>query len=211
MIPYFQDDAVTIYHGDCREIVHALGQFDIVVADPPYGVNYISRHIGPFQGREIAGDGDAGLYDWAVSLAQRGPAAIFGHWRNPPPAARAALIWDKGMGVGMGDLSFPWKPNFEMIWLFGDGWEGHRHSGVLTVNSVSWASRGLRQHPAEKPTELIRLILAKAPAGITLDPFMGSGTTLRAAKDLGRKAIGIEVEERYCEIAANRMAQGVLS
>ena len=110
----------------------------------------------------------------------------------------------------MGDLSFPWKPSWELIFVGGPNWSGFRDEGVVKgFHIVTRASMG-RTHPNEKPVSLMKHIVAKATVGTVLDPFMGSGTTLRAAKDLGRKAIGIEIEERYCEIAAKRMAQGVL-
>ena len=120
------------------------------------------------------------------------------------------MVWDKGPASGMGDLTLPWKCSFELIWILGHGWVGRRDEGVLRGHiTVTWASKG-RVHPNEKPVSLLRAILAKAPGETVLDLFAGSGTTLRAAKDLGRKAIGIEIEERYCEIAAKRLAQEVL-
>jgi site-specific DNA-methyltransferase (adenine-specific) len=110
----------------------------------------------------------------------------------------------------MGDLSIPWKPNWELVFVLGDGFEGPRTTGVLSGDTVvTWATKG-RCHPNLKPVGLMRRLLEKCPPGTILDPFMGSGTTLRAAKDLGRRAIGIEIEEKYCEIAVRRLAQGVL-
>ena len=208
--PYFQDDAVTIYLGDCRELLPLMPKVDLVLTDPPYGIGYASNQLGPMKGEALLGDDDTRLWDWTVKTFSDQQAVIFGHWRRPPENARGAVVWDKGDGVGMGDLAFPWRPNFEMAYIFGDGWEGHRDSSIVKDVMVSWASKG-RKHPTQKPIGLIRHFISKAPhANLILDPFMGSGTTLRAAKDLGRKAIGIEIEERYCEVAARRMAQGVL-
>jgi DNA modification methylase len=121
-------------------------------------------------------------------------------------------VWEKGDHVGMGDLSMPWKPNTEEIYIIGSGFSGHRGSSVLSVNAAtSWNSTAFgRQHPHEKPLELMIALMSKAPIGTVLDPFCGSGATLEAAKNLGRRAIGIEIEERYCEIAAKRLAQEVL-
>lgn len=209
MKPYYEDDAVKIFLGDCREIVPTLGPVDLVLTDPPYGISHRSNQIGPLQGQGLSGDSDASLWDWAIQQFNALPAAIFGPLRALPVGCRGAVVWDKGEGVGMGDLTFPWRPNFEMIYIFGPGWRGHRGSGVIRDVMVSWASKG-RLHPTQKPLGLIKHFLSKAPPGVVLDPFMGSGTTLRAAKDLGREAIGIEIEERYCEIAAKRMAQSVM-
>ena len=120
------------------------------------------------------------------------------------------LIWDKGGALGMGDLSLPWKPGHEEIYVIGSGFSGPRTNDVLQYPPVqSMASNG-RVHPHEKPVGLLRALLAKCPEGTAADPFMGSGTTLVAAKSLGRRAIGIEIEERYCSIAAKRLSQETL-
>ena len=113
--------------------------------------------------------------------------------------------------LGMGALDLPWKPSHQQIYVVGKGFAGRRSSDVLRFPPCqSSAFRG-RLHPHEKPVALIKELLNKAPDARTiLDPFMGSGTTLRAAKDLGRYAAGIEIEEKYCEIAAKRMAQMVM-
>jgi DNA modification methylase len=218
MEPYYEDDAVQIYHGDCREIQpmwrDPAFSFGAMVTDPPYGIDYASHRMGKFKGQRIANDTDVAMRD-GVLAEWPSAAAVFGSWkREKPKGTRAVLIWDKGEGVGMGDLSLPWRPNTEEIYIIGDGWSGHRGSSVIRDTSVvSWTGNGSgprRSHPNEKPVSLLRQIISKAPAGTILDPFMGSGSTLRAAKDLGRKAIGIEIEERYCEVAARRMGQEVL-
>lgn len=213
MIPYYDDGQIQIWLGDCREILPTLDA-DVMVTDPPYGIQFASSRVGAFNGVGIANDHDASLRD-EVLRAWHGAAAVFGSWKvERPSGTRAVLVWDKGEGVGMGDLTFPWKPNTEEIYILGKGWHGHRGSSVLRDTSVvSWTGAGpgpKRVHPNEKPVPLLRSIIEKAPEGVILDPFMGSGATLRAAKDLGRKAIGIEIEERYCEIAARRLSQSVL-
>ena len=159
----------------------------------------------------IAGDGDTSLRDATLEAWGDRPALIFGTWKRPRPATtRHVLTWIKGDHLGMGDLSIPWRPNTEEIYVLGTGFIGHRGTSALDIPApVSWASKG-RAHPHEKPVALLRELIAKCPPGTVLDPFMGSGTTLRAAKDLGRKAIGIELEERYCEIARERLGQQVL-
>ena len=211
MKPYYQDDYCTIYHGDCREILPTLEPVDLVLTDPPYGIAHRSNRPGaPRRNQQIAGDQDTATRDAILATLPQLPFAVFGHWQHPPRHAgiRGVLIWDKGGHVGMGDLSFPWKQNWECVFVGGPGWAGRRGTGVLRVNAIApWA--GVLQHPHEKPVELCGLIVEKAPHGTILDPFMGSGTTLRAAKDAHRRAIGIEIEERYCEIAAKRLQQEV--
>jgi DNA modification methylase len=217
MTPYYEQDGIVIYHGDCREILPTLepGSVDLVLTDPPYGINYESGMTGHDDGRSlpgIVGDTDTSLRDFMLESIDF-PAIVFGTWKVQRPAnCRAVLIWDKGDHVGMGDLSLPWKPNTEEVYVIGGGFHGHRGSSVLRYPApVTWNSvAGGRVHPHEKPIPLILALLAKHPGETILDPFMGSGTTLRAAKDLGRRAIGIEIEERYCEIAAKRLQQSVM-
>jgi site-specific DNA-methyltransferase (adenine-specific) len=207
--PYYADDIVTIYHGDCREW---MPEADVIVTDPPYGIGFASNKPGRFQGVAVANDDDCSVRD-AVLAAWDGPALVFGSWKRPTPAGtKALLIWDKEMyGGGMGDLSIPWRNNHESIYVIGTGFSGHRGSGVLRSNTVvTWSGPGQRRHPNEKPEDLLRDLIRKCPPGTVLDPFMGSGSTLVAAKSLGRRAIGIEIEERYCEIAATRCSQEVL-
>jgi len=138
------------------------------------------------------------------------PALMFGTWRIPRPVdTRALLIWDTLGALGMGDLSIPWKPSHQEIYVIGAGFQGKRTSDVLSyppVQSSAW--RG-RLHPHEKPVPLLKALLLKAPAGLTLDPFMGVGSTLLACIELNRKCIGIEIVEKYCEIAAKRCSQQV--
>jgi site-specific DNA-methyltransferase (adenine-specific) len=109
----------------------------------------------------------------------------------------------------MGDLSWPWKPNYELAWIYGTGWTGPRTSSILRYRVLP-GNFTARDHPTQKPVALIEEIILKAPPGVIADPFAGSGSTLVAARNLGRKAIGVEIEERYCEIIALRLAQGVL-
>lgn len=217
--PYYHDEAagITIYHADCREILPLLepGSVDLVLTDPPYGISYQSGMTGHDGGTAlpgIVGDNDSSLRDYVLCTIDC-PAIVFGTWKiQKPRGCRAVLIWDKGDHVGMGDLTLPWKPNTEEIYIIGGGFAGHRGTSVLRYNApTTWNSTHFgRVHPHEKPVALLSALLSKHPAQTILDPFMGSGTTLRAAKDLGRKAIGIEIEERYCEIAVKRLAQQVL-
>lgn len=211
MKPYYQDSAVTIYHGDCRELTSKITETgSVMVTDPPFGIGYASGWPGSLP-RSIAGDADTTIRDAMVLYWQPFPALVFGSWRVPrPPGTRMVLIWDTQGALGMGDLSLPWKPSHQEIYVIGGGFVGERSSDVLSFHPCqSTALRG-RVHPHEKPLALMIELIGKCPQGTIFDPFCGSGTTLRAAKDLGRKAIGIEIEERYCEIAARRMSQEVL-
>ena len=114
---------------------------------------------------------------------------------------------DCGDHVGMGDLSFPWKPNTEEIYVIGHGFTGHRGSSVLRIPApVTWNSTSHgRAHPHEKPVALISALLAKCPGKTILDPFMGSGSTGAACVQSGRRFIGIEIEPKYFDIACKRI------
>ena len=210
--PYYDDGkGIVIYHGDCRDILPHLPKVDLVLTDPPYGINHASSHGASWENTTIANDHSTEARDWMMSWTGLRPMVIFGTWKAPRPhSVRQVLIFDKGPAFGMGDLSFPWKNSFEEIYILGDGFIGSRDEAVLRGHvQVSWESQG-REHPNQKPLSLIAYLISKHPANIILDPFMGSGTTLRACKDLGRQCIGIEIEEKYCEIAARRLGQEVL-
>ena len=217
MTPYYDDGQITIYHGDCRDVMPTLeeGCVDLVLTDPPYGISYKSGMTGHDGGTAlpgIAGDADTSLRDYVLASVQA-PALMFGSWkRSKPKGCRAVLIWDKGEHVGMGDLSLPWKPNTEEIYVIGKGFAGHRGTSILRFPApVTWNSTSNgRTHPHEKPVALLVALLSKHSGQTVFDPFMGTGSTLVAARSIGRRAIGIELEEKYCEIAVKRLAQQVL-
>lgn len=210
MKPYYEHAGITIYHGDCRDILPNLEPVDLVLTDPPYGIMYSGNHGASWQKTRIVGDYNVEIRDWVISELAGLPMIIFGTWKTQrPKSTRQVLIFDKGPAFGMGDLSFPWKNSFEEIYVIGNGFYGSRDEAVIRGHiQVSWESKG-RCHPNQKPVSLIIYLLNKHTGNIILDPFMGSGTTLVAAKELGRKAIGIEIEEKYCEIAARRLSQEV--
>ena len=213
MKPYYSDDRVTLYHGDCRELTDWL-EADVLVTDPPYGYAHKSgggpRGSASWKNTSIANDEDTAARDAVLTAWGDRPALVFGSWKRPRPAStRALLVWDKGGHAGMGDLSIPWKPNFEEIYVLGSGFRGARDSGVLTGYHVPANEAAGRTHPHEKPLPLMCHLIAKTE-GTIADPFAGSGTTLVAAARLGRTVIGVELEERYCEIIAGRLSQGVL-
>ena len=207
--PYYQDDQVTLYHGDCLEIGVWLTA-DVLITDPPYGMAFQSG-----QRREkfdkIAGDASPAVRD--AALEQWGGvrhAAVFGTWRVPMPAmTKQVLIWHKrGAGPGMGDLSTAFGICHEEIYLLGH-WEkqGVRRGSVITTDSSPSELTTRIGHPTPKPVGLMETLIAAAPPGVIADPFAGSGSTLVAARNMGRKAIGVELEERYCELVAKRLDQ----
>ena len=133
------------------------------------------------------------------------PALIFGTWRIPrPDGTHTRLIWDTKGALGMGDLSIPWKPSDQEIYVLGKGFQGPRTSNVLRCAPVQSLGYNGRTHPHEKPVDLMGELIRKSP-GTIADPCAGSGSTLVAAVEQDRRAIGVELDERYCEIAAKRL------
>jgi site-specific DNA-methyltransferase (adenine-specific) len=210
VVPYYADDAVTIYHGDCRDVLSTLDvEIDLLLTDPPYGVDHNTNYkrFGKETNRDwnapIAGDDEP--FDPSPWLAY--PCVLFGanYYADRLPLGRW-IVWDKRDGVTpmlMADAEMAWHNlSGRAVQLFQWTWNGFQRQG----------ERGTAHHPTQKPVALMKWIVDgwTEADDLIVDPFMGSGTTLRAAKDLGRKAIGIEIEERYCEIAAKRCAQEVL-
>jgi len=216
MKPYYEDDLVTLYHGDCIEVTEWV-QADVLVTDPPYGMAFSSGWRKAESLGRIAGDQDSSLRDAALSVwGPTKPALVFGRWSIAAPVGeRQRLIWSKGATPGMGDLSIPWGPSHEDIHLLGQGWDvkatGHgRASSVITTHSVRGGSSGAENatgHPTPKPVALMEALVERTPEGVIADPFAGSGATLLAARNLGRSVIGVELEERYCEMIAKRLGQ----
>ena len=214
--PYYSDEFVTLYHGDCREI--ELPRVDLVLTDPPYGVTY-SSNSGTGRGtKPITNDGARLALRLQRSVLPRLNAEHvlwFTRWDAWPDVwvdlgqwfrMRGLLVWDKGT-PGMGDLNH-WGPSYELIASAGEGrTSGSRDQSVLRFPTTPSADR---HHPTEKPVELLGHLIEKMGPSSVLDPFAGSGSTLVAAKRFGCKAVGIEIDEAYCEAAAARLAQGVL-
>jgi DNA modification methylase len=198
----------TLYLGDCRDILPTLGPVDAVVTDPPYGVSYETGMGGKFKGVRIIGDESVALRDELLSMLPDVRAVVFGSWKAPKPeGTKQTLIWEKGDHVGMGDLSLPWRPNTEEIYIIGNGFAGHRGSSVLRINAPSpnFTPDKKRFHPTEKPVALMAALLEKTPGDVVLDPFMGSGTTGVACALTDRAFIGIEREPSYFDIAVRRI------
>jgi DNA modification methylase len=221
--PYYDDGQSTIYHGDCLDVLAWL-EADVLVTDPPYGVEWASNAItwyggGPSRSSvvkarpEVAvikGDKDALARDAALALWGDKPAVVFGSWRVARPQnVRHLLIWHK-LGRNPGPLNAPWFAAHEEVYVIGQGFGGRPEQSVYVTTENRATEPNRIGHPTPKPLDLMNRLIQKCPPGVIADPFMGSGTTLRAAKDLGRRAIGIEIDERYCEIAARRLAQEVL-
>jgi site-specific DNA-methyltransferase (adenine-specific) len=219
--PYYQQDGITIYHGDCLELLPQMPPVRIVVADPPYlfGLASTEAKVG-------WGDLMNSAYFYVAWLKEckrltanlQGCIWVFNSWRSFPVLAKASfdlcwsieslLVWDKEW-IGPGGVR-GLRPQHEIIALFVQPEFSISNRSLPDIWHHKWMTTlGETQHRAEKPVMLIDRILSESGYGLILDPFMGSGTTLRAAKDLGRQAIGIEIEERYCEIAARRMEQRV--
>ena len=195
MKPYYQEDGITIYHGDCRDVLPALPKAGLVLTDPPYGLDMAAK---PFRSRFArAGWDSAPATPELLDLVRsKGDVQIIwgGNYYMLPPK-QCFLVWDKQQPE---DFS---SAMCEIAWTSLD---------QAAKMFRCWALSYERFHPTQKPEALMRWCL-KFAEGDVLDPFMGVGTTLRAAKDLGRRAIGIEIEEKYCEIAAKRLSQQVLA
>ena len=219
MTPYFEEDGITIYHGDCREILPRLPSVDMVLTDPPYGISLRNHDTTGKGGRvpiavsdySVAGDDSSDSAMFLLEWAKAMPIILFASPKNPWPGDwRQWLVWDKGGAVGGGgDIATCWKFDWELIQVSRTGrLNGTRDCSVLRFPV---GQNDFVYHPTEKPLSLMSYLAGKTtgPADLILDPFMGSGTTLVACKRLGRRGIGIEIEERYCEIAVKRLSQSV--
>jgi site-specific DNA-methyltransferase (adenine-specific) len=232
MTPYYEDReaGITLYCGDCFDVLPSLtsGSVDLVLVDPPYGKEWRSGF------RRVSFDflrGDDGSFDTLEMLSLCLSALkihrhlyCFGlqSWGTLPIAGSTELIWDKEI-VGSGDLTLPWGPQHERI-LFGvyypskanrqagDGRLAARLRRGSILRSIRPNSMRVRHHPTEKPVDILQQMIESSTmlGECVLDPCAGIGSTLVAARMEGRRAIGIEIEEAFCEIAANRLRQRVL-
>ena len=206
MTPYYEHAGITIYHGDCREILPSL-KADVVVTDPPYGIGEkwtTARMVNKKgQSSRLWGQGetwDTRPVEGLVELLSAYPSIVWGGNYYPFPPMRGWLIWDKMQVFSGCEAELAWTNVVPAVRVF----------RLSRLGAFRNHSDDIKQHPSQKPIELMLWCPSFVPEGAVLDPYMGSGTTLVAAKQLGRKAIGIEIEERYCEIAAKRLAQEVL-
>ncbi|MEM1212967.1 MAG: site-specific DNA-methyltransferase [Planctomycetota bacterium] len=225
MTPYYEQNGITIYHGDCREVLPNLPAADLVLTDPPYGIKQGAAFVrGKLleisSGKQGAWNDNFG-WDWADLINSKPGSnwAVFSkredglprdleEWhrfylvkKSSPPTPRPVFVSSVEQCL-IGRTPGPSR------W-FGSGWVLNHWYGLTPKRLNDCNQTG---HPAEKPVEAISILCSCLcdDGELVVDPFVGSGTSLVAAKRLGRRAIGIEIEERYCEIAANRLAQGVL-
>lgn len=221
--PYYQDEWVTIYNGDCREILPELPKVDLVLTDPPYGIEWQSSwRTAKFD--KIIGDNSISG-DW-IKLCKSEIFYCFTRWdvlqkwidefSNNGLPVRDVLVWDK-VAHGAGDLE-SYAPTYELIIYATKGrvkLSGSRPQNVLRYWRVDAGATGkssgrLLCHPAEKPVPLFHHIIYNHHPDLILDPFTGVGSVLVAAKNQNVKSIGIEISEKYCEIAARRCQQSVM-
>jgi DNA modification methylase len=214
MTPYYQQSGITIYHEDCRDVLPVACA--VIVTDPPYGIGW---HRGVNHARAskahdgIANDFDTSARDWMLETMRDVPAVVFGSFYAPYPAAlKQVLVWHKPADAGVVGSVTGYRRDAEPIYIVGP-WPQRsvKWSGVLKSASDSISAIATETgHPHTKPVDLMRQLIGACPDGVVLDPFMGSGSTLVAAKLHGRRAIGIEVDERWCEVAAVRLQQEAL-
>lgn len=239
MTPYYEQDGITIYHGDCRKVLSSLEPVDHIITDPPYSEH---THAKQWIGAALTADGMKRVstahnelgFEYLSTDLQRF-VCVEAHrlakrwvlvfcdlegvfqWRAELHAAVLdyvrACVWDKVDGAPQFTGDRPAAGAEAIVCAHRKGkkhWNAGGKRGVYR-HAVN-ADRGAKPHPTTKPEPLMCELIADFThvSETILDPFMGSGTTLVAAKRLGRKAIGIELEEKYCEIAAKRLAQGAL-
>ncbi len=199
ILPYYQDSAVTIYHGDNREF--DLGTFDLLLTDPPYGIGSLmkgGKDTGHWGSLSDGNEWDMETPEISGFIAQCSESIVWGGNYFALPPARCVLAWRKLNAV-------PTQADFELAWT-------NLQKPAKLFSSVSGGAMKRFGHPTEKPESLMSWCISHATKSETIfDPFAGSGTTGRAAKDLGKKATLIEREEKYCEIAAKRMQQEVFA
>lgn len=214
---YYRDDLVELWHGDCRDVAEWLAA-DVLVTDPPYGRGWkqgaLKRsksdgHVG------IAGDLDTTVRDAALAAwGDCRPALAFGDPMLAPPAGTKLVgFYRKPSNAGTRGAIGGYRRDVEVFYLMGPWPAGlGGRSSIVATSTPSQGNpsspQGRYGHPHTKPLDVMEQLIAACPPGAIADPFAGSGSTLVAARNLGRRAIGVELEERYCETIANRLAQG---
>lgn len=224
MTVVFEDDLTKIIHGKWQDHIDEIDAADVLITDPPYGMDYQSNFPQGGPTEKVRGDRDTrerdDLLNWWFGRATRGPlprldrpAIVFGTWRVPrPEGVRQLVVWHKGDRPGMGDLSLPWGPSHEDIYILGGIGEGHwtgkRGPSVIRARTREGNATGSHTehgHPTPKPILLMQDLISHTVGDVIIDPFAGSGSTNVAARLLGRKSIGIEMERKYADAAARRI------
>lgn len=243
MRPYFDQDGITIYHGDCREVLGALGPCDVVIADPPYGDTSLAWDVPVSGWLPLARIKPSGsLWCFGSLRMFMNSASDWDGW-----TLAQDVIWEKHNGSGFHADRFK-RVHEHAVQFYRGEWRCIYKHVVKTQDAVKKTARrkqrpthmgqiergaylsfdggprlmrsviqvrschGYADHPTQKPVGILGPLIEYScpPGGIVVDPFMGAGSTLRAAKDLGRRAIGIEIDEKFCETAVRRLAQQVL-
>ena len=232
MTVLFQDELTTIVHGRWQDHLDLLEAADVLVTDPPYGMDYISNFAiagptPPVRGDKTTEERDSLLEAWfrqnpdskALGRDDR-PALVFGTWRVARPrfGIRQLIVWHKGDTPGMGDLTIPWGPSHEEIYVMGGyrktDWQGKRGPSVIRARTTEGNAPGERQrhgHPTPKPVLLMQSLISHTTGEVIFDPFLGSGTTCVAARLLGRRSVGIEMDEGYARSAVERVQRVAVS
>lgn len=205
---YYEDEYVQLHHGDCRAI-RGWTRANVLITDPPYGIAWKKGTNRAAKSKAHAGivnDHDTTVRDDILTMWGDRPAAVFGSWRAPAPrGVRQTLVWRKPVDAGVVGSTTGFRNDTELIFLTGP-WpkRNSEWSSVLTTDTGMHAY--LNGHPHAKPVAVMSTLIS-ATEGLIADPFAGSGSTLVAAREQGRHAIGVEVDEAYCELIATRLAQ----
>ena len=218
--PYYRDDHVTLYLGDCREISE-WRTADVLVCDPPYGRGWrqgrlSAHHHADDSHRGIIGDLDTSTRDTALAQWGHRPALVFGDLMLAPPhGTRLVAVYRKPPDAGFRGATGGIRRDAEGIYLVGSwpsGLGGRSSIFTTATRTIGGCSgpAGRTRHPHAKPGDVMETLITLCPPGAIADPFAGSGTTLIAARSLGRHAIGVEIEEKYCELIARRLDQHAL-
>jgi site-specific DNA-methyltransferase (adenine-specific) len=213
--PYYEHAGITIYHGDCRDVWNQIDSVDVLLTDPPYGILNLAgegstpcvrkspRQMGSgklkdriLNRSDVRWDIAPTLGDFTLLRSMSVTQIIWGGNYFPLPPARGILVWDKQQ---------PWE-NFSQVEI---AWTNLERPAAIFRESCVTGNPD-KTHPTQKPLSLMKWCIGLTDGGLVLDPYLGSGTTLLAAKDMNCRAIGIEIEEKYCEIAAKRLSQEVL-
>lgn len=215
MKPYYQDELVTLYHGDCLQLTEWLDA-DVLVTDPPYGIAHNTRETygGNMKGavaekNAIANDKDTQARDEVIRLWGSKPFIMFGAWKiQRPDPIDSLLIWHKA-GMPPGPTNAAFMTQHEEIYVRGSGFRKSAPPlrSVITTREHRPTAVMDAGHPTPKPIGLMETLVDRCAQGVIADPFAGSGATLVAARNLGKQAMGVELEEKYCEIIATRLSQ----